>query len=102
MAVVLLAAGAAAADPYPQLVVDRPLLYEPEMTAVDIGVDAPSYRFGDSSNTRLGAYVYPDIVITHALDSAQLGVKFVDDYFGPVVEGHFRTYVGPGALSASA
>jgi len=91
-------ASPAAADPYPQLLVDRPLVYAPGMTAVDIGVDAPTYRYGGSSNTRLGDYVYPDLVITHAAGPVQLGARFVDDFFGPVVEARMATYVGPGAL----
>jgi len=101
MALVLLVAGAAAADPYPQLMVDRPLVYAPGMTAVDIGIDAPTYRYGGSSNTRLGDYVYPDIVITHAAGPVQLGAKFVDDFFGPIATARMATYVGPGALLLS-
>lgn len=101
MAVVMLVASAAAADPYPQLIVDRPLVYSAGMTAVDLGVDFPSYRFGDSSNTRLGAYVYPDLVIIHAPGAFQLGGEVEEDYGGAVVTGSFRTYAGPGAVSAS-
>lgn len=101
MAGVLLVASAAAADPFPQLVVDRPLVYAPGMTAVDIGIDAPTYRFGLSSNTRLGDYVYADLVISHASGPLQLGLRFVDNWAGPLVTASARGYVGPGALAAS-
>lgn len=99
MAVVALLAGRAAADPYPQLVVDRPLVYAPGMTAADVGIDAPTYRYGYSSNTRLGDYVYPDLGVLHAFGRLQLGADFGETIVGPVIEASAQGYVGPGRLS---
>ncbi|HSN28024.1 MAG TPA: hypothetical protein VLT45_17160 [Kofleriaceae bacterium] len=99
MAVVALLAGSAAADPYPQLVVDRPLVYSPGMTAADVGIDAPSYRYGYSSNTRLGDYIYPDLGVKHAFGGLQLGADFGETIVGPILEVAAQGYVGPGRLT---
>jgi hypothetical protein len=102
MAVVLLAAGGAAADPYPQLAVDRPQLYAPGMTAADVGVDARTYRYGYSSSTRLGDYVYPDLVVTHAFEGFELSGRFAGDVVGPFADVGGGGYLGPGVLWVSA
>ena len=88
--------------PYPQLYVDRPLLYGPGMTVVDVSVDAPTYRVGDSSSTRLGDHIYPDLVLLHAFDGFQLSGDFGDTPGGPFVGAGLRFYAGPGAVSVGA
>ena len=98
MAAVLLAAGAATADPYPQIAVDRPQLYAPGMTAADVGVDAPTYRYGASTLTKLGDYLYPDFVLTHAWQDFELSGRFVQIYDGVGVSAGGGGYVGPGVL----
>ena len=90
------------AEPYPQLYVDRPLLYGAGMTVVDIGVDAPTYRVGEASSTRLGDHIYPDLVVLHSFDGGQLDAEFGDTPGGPFVGAGGRFYVGPGAVSLTA
>lgn len=110
MALALLSSPAAAGsadpdptlEPYPQLYVDRPLLYASGMTAVDVGVDAPTYRVGEASSTRLGDHFYPDLVALHAFDGFQISGEFGDTPGGPYLAGGFRFYAGPGAVSLSA
>ncbi len=98
MAFVLLATNAAAADPYPQIAVDRPLLYAAGMTAADVGIDAPTYRYGASTLTKLGDYLYPDLLLTHAFEDFELSARFVQVYDAVGVSAGGGGYVGPGVL----
>jgi hypothetical protein len=95
-------AATAHADGYPKIIVDRPLVLLPDMSAFDIGLDFPTYRFGDSSNTRLGQYSYLDIVVAHAFGPVQTGVRLVDSYSGPFAEADVSAMLGPGEIFASA
>lgn len=109
MALALLAAPAAADSdpdptlvPYPQLYVDRPLLYASGMTAVDVSIDAPTYRVGEASSTRLGDHINPSVAVLHVFDGVQLTADFGDTSGGPYVGAGARFYAGPGAVSLSA
>ncbi|MBV8762960.1 MAG: hypothetical protein JO257_37085 [Deltaproteobacteria bacterium] len=110
MALAVLASSPAAADPdpdpnldpYPSTYVDRPLLYASGMTGVELSVDAPTYRIGESSSTRLGDHVFPGGSVLHAFDGFQLGAGFGDTPGGPYVSGGGRFYAGPGAVSIDA
>lgn len=97
--VVIAAAGPARADdPYPQIVVDRPLVLAPDMTEADAGVDFPTYLVGLSSHTRLGDYHDVGVSIHHAFGPVQIGIGFTDSPIGPLIEAGPRWYVGPGAI----
>jgi hypothetical protein len=95
-------AGAARADTYPQIVVDRPLVLLPGMTTVDLGLDFPTYRYGTSSNTALGRYKDLDVVVDHAFGPVELGARFVDSFAGPFLSLGGSTLAGPGVVTFSA
>lgn len=104
MAAVLLAAAPAAADPdaYPQIAADRPLLYAPGMTVADLALDAPTYRYGYSSHTAVGDYVYPGLSVAHAFDDFELSASFSQAIVGPYVNAGGGAYLGPGVLWLNA
>lgn len=97
--VVIAAAGPARADdPYPQMVVDRPLVLPSGMTELDAGVAFPTYLVGLSSHTKLGDYHDVGVSIDHATGPVQIGIGLVDSPVGPLIQAGPRWYLGPGVI----